>query len=498
MKSSSPALKYKKHVIIFLLAFVSYSLFICDLENGNTLSRIGLTVNLVQRARLDIGGFSRLSEDKAYFKGKYYSDKAPGMSFLAVPVAYLFTRFARVSSNVDFDDKGPNRKRTTLMLLTYLCTLATSGMLTALAAVALFGFIESKTANWQAAATGAATYALGTPTWGWATNFFGHAAAGALLIIGFVLADKLATGIGRTRDGKTIAGLIIAAGMALGTAITVEFPSAVPVAIILGYLAILNTRKRTFKSALLITAAVGAIAAATQIPLLLYNAAAFGAPFKLGYSNVVGFEAMKTGFFGIRLPKLDVLGEILFGTRRGILWLSPVLALAVVGTLDGLRRESERARSALIASISVFYLLLNSSYAYWDGGWSTGPRHITPAFPFLALGLGMFYARVSVIIRTAILTLLGLSIVISLMCASVSMASPEEMANPLRELILPSFLRGDLDRAVLHAFVSAHGLWQLIPLLAAWLILGLAFLKATAAESAGAASAMPTLQPTAL
>jgi hypothetical protein len=486
----------KRNVIVFLLVFSSYSFFVCDLNNYNTLSRIGLTVNLVQSARLDIGGFSKLTEDKAFFKGKYYSDKAPGMSFLAVPVAYLFTRFARVSSNVDLDDQGPNRKRTTLLLFSYLCTVATSGLLTALAAAALFGFIEKKTANWQAAAVGAATYALATPTWGWATNFFGHATAGALLIIGFVLVDKLANGMGKTRDGKEIAGLVLAAGLALGTAISVEFPSAVPVAIILAYLTILNIPKQTFASALLITAAVGAVVAATQIPLLLYNDAAFGAPFKLGYSNVVGFAAMKSGFFGIRLPKLDVLGEILFGLRRGILWLSPVLVLAFAGAFDGFRREGERARSALIASIAVFYLLLNSSYAYWDGGWSTGPRHITPVFPFLALGLGLWYARASVIVRTAILALLALSIIINLMCASVTMTSPEKMGNPLRELILPSFLRGDLDQTVLHAFFGRDGLWQVIPLLAVWLLLGFAFLRTTVSEKkVMAAPAMPALQP---
>ena len=474
------------------------------------------------------------------------------MSFLAAPVAYVFTRFAPVSPNVDIEDKGPNRKRTTLLLLIYFCTVATSGLLTALAAAILFGFIESKTASWRAAAAGTATYALATPTWGWATSFFGHAAAGALLIIGFVLVDKLATGMGRTRDRKSIAGLILvqpeassppfaaralaslprisctkinsllvrlirgkscrrpqhvgqdfprgvlAAGLALGTAITVEFPSAVPAAIILSYLTIRTLGKQTFASVLLITAAVGAVAAATQIPLLLYNAAAFGAPFKLGYSNVVGFESMKTGFYGIRLPKLDVMGEIIFGSRRGIIWLSPVLVFAVVGTLDGLRREGERARSALIASVAVFYLLLNSSYAYWDGGWSTGPRHITPAFPFLALGLGMFYARASVFFRTAILALVALSIIINLMCVSVSMTSPKEITNPLRELILPSFFRGDLEQTVLHAFFGAHGLWQLIPLLAAWLILGIAFYKVTASRKADAASEISVFQPATL
>ena len=486
----------KRNVIVFLLVFSSYSFFVCDLNNYNTLSRIGLTVNLVQSARLDIGGFSKLTEDKAFFKGKYYSDKAPGMSFLAVPVAYLFTRFARVSSNVDLDDQGPNRKRTTLLLLSYLCTVATSGLLTALAAAALFGFIEKKTANWQAAAVGAATYALATPTWGWATNFFGHATAGALLIIGFVLVDKLANGMGKTRDGKEIAGLVLAAGLALGTAISVEFPSAVPVAIILAYLTILNIPKQTLASALLITAAVGAVAAATQIPLLLYNDAAFGAPFKLGYSNVVGFAAMKSGFFGIRLPKLDVLGEILFGSEA-----RHSLAVACAGScvcgrfrrLPARRRKGEKRSHCVhcrLLSLVEFELCLLG----WRMVYGTAAHNAGLSLP--RLGAGIWYARASVIVRTAILALLALSIIINLMCASVTMTSPEKMGNPLRELILPSFLRGDLDQTVLHAFFGRDGLWQVIPLLAVWLLLGFAFLKTTVREKkAMAAPVMAALQP---
>jgi len=66
----------------------------------------------------------------------------------------------------------------------------------------------------------------------------------------------------------------------------------------------------------------------------------------------------------------------------------------------------------------------------------------------------------------------------------------------LRELILLSFLRGDLDQTVLHAFFGADGLWQVIPLLAVWLLLGLAFLKTTVREKkAMAPPAMPALQP---
>src|SRR5262249_15783017 len=138
--------------------------------------------------------------------------------------------------------------------------------------------------------------------------------------------------------------------------------------------------------------AIAVVAALMQIPLLCYNAAAFGSPLHLGYAYVVGFDDMKTGFFGIGVPKLDVITKLLFGLRRGILWLSPIRIPAAVALVVGFRRREHRLRSAAIAAVTGYYVLLNSAYAYWDGGASTGPRHITPVYPFLALALGAWFA----------------------------------------------------------------------------------------------------------
>jgi hypothetical protein len=181
---------------------------------------------------------------------------------------------------------------------------------------------------------------------------------------------------------------------------------------------------------------------------------------------------MKTGFFGFGAPKLDVIAKLLFGLHRGILWLSPILIPAAVALAVGFRRREHRLRSAAIAAVTGYYVLLNSAYAYWHGGWSTGPRHITPVYPFLALALGAWFATAGRRSRIATLILLTVSILINLACVAVSMNAPLQFRRPLFDLILPSFIAGDLRQAVTQIFFKAQGLWQLAPLIAVWLGLG--------------------------
>jgi hypothetical protein len=51
---------------------------------------------------------------------------------------------------------------------------------------------------------------------------------------------------------------------------------------------------------------------------------------------------MKTGFFGIGIPKLDVITELLFGLRRGILWLARWSSAFAGGNIGCGARRSRR------------------------------------------------------------------------------------------------------------------------------------------------------------
>ena len=72
-----------------LLGAVIFLSFIYFYEGGgwNQNSRFDLLRAIVERHTLQIDAYHENTQDKAHFKGHYYSDKAPGLVFLAVPFA---------------------------------------------------------------------------------------------------------------------------------------------------------------------------------------------------------------------------------------------------------------------------------------------------------------------------------------------------------------------------------------------------------------------------
>ena len=73
----------------FLLAVVTLFSFSYFYEGGgwNQNSRFDLLRAIVERHTLQIDAYHENTQDKAHFQGHYYSDKAPGLVFLAVPFA---------------------------------------------------------------------------------------------------------------------------------------------------------------------------------------------------------------------------------------------------------------------------------------------------------------------------------------------------------------------------------------------------------------------------
>src|ERR1700690_1173329 len=100
---NGPAEKSSSHrktaVVLGLVTFLSFTYFY---EGGgwNQNSRFDLLRAIVERHTLRIDAYHENTQDKAHFNGHYYSDKAPGLVFLAVPFA-LAARPALRSMGVD-------------------------------------------------------------------------------------------------------------------------------------------------------------------------------------------------------------------------------------------------------------------------------------------------------------------------------------------------------------------------------------------------------------
>jgi hypothetical protein len=230
--------------------------------------------------------------------------------------------------------------------------------------------------------------------------------------------------------------LWIAAGVVLSYGAVVELTTA-PAVMLNGLLALYLAARAGNLAACLCGLAIGGTIGV--LPLVLHNQLAFGDPFALGYANVVGFEGMKQGFFGVGLPDPTVMAELLFGLYRGLLPLSPVLFLVPFGLVVMATRPGTRAVAVIIMLAFIIQLAINAGYVYWSGGWAVGPRHLVPILPLLALTLAFAWPREGAA-RRVVLTLIVISFAISLICAGGGMFAPVQFHNPLLEWVLPRFL----------------------------------------------------------
>jgi MFS family permease len=430
---------------LFVLLFASYAYFY-QAGGWNQNSRFDLVRAITNEHTLNIDPFRLSTGDIAFFDGHYYSDKAPGIAFTAVPVVALVRPILHAFG-------GDPETYAGLALLSYLATVFTAGLFTALAGVCLYTLAIDLGASGGGALFAAFTFGLATPIWTLATIFIGHAFGAALLVFAFAAALRVGT-VDASRDVRLGATV----GLAAGWATISEFPAAIP-AVLLALVTAMYAWPLGRGRAIRILGALAAGALASAAVLMVYQYACFGSPFHIAYTSEQGYEGMQQGVFGVMTPKMIRLRGILFGDYRGLLPLAPTLAVAPIGlalmlvgrtaavdaAVESRFLRARRPVAAIVAAfIAVYFLLLNASYVYWEGGWSYGPRHASPSIPFLCLGLATLWTSGPRVVRWALVGLSAYGCALTLVAVSTMPLPPVNIHRPVTEFLWPAFRDGDL------------------------------------------------------
>jgi hypothetical protein len=439
--------------LLFVLLFASYAYFY-QAGGWNQNSRFDLVRAITNEHTLNIDPFKFSTGDIAFFEGHYYSDKAPGLAFTAAPLV-------AAARPVMHAFGGDPETLAGLAGLSYLSTVFTAGLFTALAGVCLFTICVELGASPAGALFAALTFGLATPIWTLATIFIGHAFSAALLVFALAAACRVGAepdemerepsnrmereplmraAAARFSDVRN--GLLV--GVCAGWATVSDFPAAVPAALLAGLTAVNAWPLGRARAARILGAlTLGAVACAAV--LMAYQYACFGSPFHIAYSSEQGYEGMQQGVFGVNVPRMIRLRRLIFGDYRGLLPLAPTLAVAPLGLLALMFKGSRARRAAIVSSIiAVYYVLLNAGYTYWEGGWSYGPRHLSPAIPFLCIGLATLWTAAPRVIRWALAAASAYGAVITLIAVSTMPLPPANIRRPVEEFLLPAFRDGDL------------------------------------------------------
>lgn len=380
----------------------------------NPVSHFDLTRAIVEQRTLSIDAYVDNTGDRALSGGHWYTEKAPMPSFFAVP-AYAVVHASQTLRGAHpeyevFSKRDVPAERVVVNAAfqqgLYVCSLSTAGAGTALLGVVLF-FVLRRRFSPDAALVGSASVVLGTPILPYATSFYGHSLAAALLGVALALLLRK-PGQEPSRRNTALAGacLVLASGC--------EYLAAIPGLVIFSFWVASLPRQSTLRGI------VGVVAGGLVPALVIawYHWTCFGAPWRTGYAFVVRPEFMRghaSGLMGLHFPTLEGLGGLLFGPRRGLLLLAPFTALAIVfGIMHAFRSGDVASRAGLFAFAAL--LLANAGYYMWWGGAAAGPRHVVPALAFLSFGAARAWdsrARwvVSALVLISVLNLLALTAV---------------------------------------------------------------------------------------
>jgi hypothetical protein len=486
--------KYAPFLLLFLVLLVAFSYTPPRWQDWNQNSRFNLTRSLVEQRTVRIDAYVENTGDYALIDGRAYTDKAPGLSLLAVPVHVVTSTLqplglsaasSRIgesesfSSTLDPEGNGLSQERIDEAVALYIATVITVAIPAAIMLVLLSWMVLHLTGCRTASMLAALLIGLATPVFAYSQAFYGHIPAAACLVGALALLIL--------RDSEALSSRRLAAvGGLLALAVVIELPVAVAALPIAMWALVISGRRA------IVFGLAGAIP--PLVVLAVYDLVSFGTLTPVGYQHSALWQDQHSvGFMSMTYPRWDSVTGLLWSEFRGLLVYAPVLLLAIPGVVLMARSKNMRAPVVVIASSAgLFFLMIAASHMWW-GGFSVGPRYLLPVVPFAAIPLGVTISWINSMDRMRRLPGLAGVLMLGALSGMVVWAAtfagqeypPDSIQQPLQDYVYPLLRDGDVARNLGMA-AGLNGVLSVLPLIAIVLAgvvaIGIALIRSTPDE----------------
>ncbi len=424
---------------ILLFAFFSLLLFLyafCSAREDlfdNQLSRYALTRSISLKGSFEVQQADCMS-DWSFNEGRYYSNKAPGSSYLAVPI-YLTLYHVEKMFRLDVDK---------LYVFNFkVISFFFSTIPTVLICIFMYLFFLNQFPSLENKLLIISAYSLGTLAFPLSTNLWGYQLAAFFLFLSYYFIK--------------VSRKYFFAGLFIGFAVFTEYPVALLIPAYFILIAVISFKSQNKKNIDKLNPLLFFILGGL-IPLALlmhYHYVCFGSVFSTPYafenpiyressgvslingSVVVGdFSQLMNNnstFLGVNY---DALLKLLFGFKKGLFLIYPITVLGVLGIF--------RKKNYLCIYAFLSFLILNATLLLWEGGWFAGPRYLATIVPFLFIE-PVFFKK-----SLFFYFFLFLSILNTVAIVSVNIMVPNNIEYFLYEIIYP----GILDNILRFSFIT--------------------------------------------
>ncbi|HEY4955693.1 MAG TPA: hypothetical protein VII02_12500 [Gemmatimonadaceae bacterium] len=352
--------------------------------NFDAESMFAVTRSLYSHGRLDVEGCTPAAQSPGHpamksdpalmprslqcvpgVDGRYYSAYGVVTSIAALP---FFAAGRLTGQSLGFDPD--------LVAAAFVSFM--NSLVGALACVLFFLWAVRAGCSLRESALAAILLAFATPFWFHSTKELYSEPLFALFLVGSFAALRRAS----SRSSAAAAGLLF--GLAVGTRVfgLIYLPILAPYAYLVSTPAALGATSgdslrhwRVARTSSFLMAVLVCLVALGGL-----NLSRFGSPLNTGYHT-----AGSTAGSLFTTPSVLGLRRILFDGEVGLAWFSPLIFLLPV-TWPRFHRQ-HRLESLACLGVAGSSLVFFAGYTSWHGGWSYGPRLLTPILPFLILPL---------------------------------------------------------------------------------------------------------------